>query len=92
MVGMPFCEAEHVILALPKSPLQEIARVNRDRLPRNVLRALDAIFGFPMVKTFIIVNERWWEEDQRTNRYATRIPTRELRAWKSSWIVLIGGL
>jgi hypothetical protein len=34
------------------------------------------------VKIFLVVKERWWEEDNRANRYATRLPTRELHYWK----------
>jgi hypothetical protein len=39
---------------------------------------LDSAFGFPMVKLFVVVKNRWWEEANRANRYATRVPTREL--------------
>jgi hypothetical protein len=34
-----------------------------------------------MVKTFVVVRERWWDEE-RANSYANRVPTRELHYWK----------
>jgi hypothetical protein len=37
-----------------------------------------------MLKLFLVVKERWWEEDvARTNRYATLIPSREIHYRKS---------
>lgn len=82
-----------VILALPKSPAHEIvmaSQVLRDA--HNQLEGeryaalptiLDSSFGFPMVKTFFVVRDRWWEETKRTNWFATRFPTREVHYWKS---------
>lgn len=32
---------------------------------------------------FVVMRNRWWEEDNRANRYATRVPTRELHYWKA---------
>jgi len=78
------CEiAERVILAIPKAPLQKLVLVNERHFPDNVKDQIDAVFGFPMVKVFIVVKKRWWEEEHRANVYATRIPTRELHYWRS---------
>jgi len=76
--------AKHVILALPKAPLKKVAFGNERYFPKHVADDLESVFGFPMVKVFVIVKKRWWEEEYRANRYATRIPTRELHYWKSN--------
>jgi hypothetical protein len=82
-----------VILALPKAPAQELVaaspdlksasneRSGNDRL--SLPKMLDSAFGFPMVKVFFVVHERWWEEAKRANWFATRFPTREVHYWKS---------
>jgi monoamine oxidase len=77
-------EYDHVILALPKSALQDIERASREAFqPEPQIRELlNSAFAFPMVKTFLVVAHRWWEEENRANRYATRVPTRELHYWK----------
>jgi hypothetical protein len=78
-------EYDRVILALPKSPLQELVRESGAvfAAEREMSQLLDSAFGFPMVKTFYVVKNRWWEEENRANRYATRVPTRELHYWKA---------
>ena len=76
-------EYDRVVLALPKSALEKIVRQSRDAFAEpKMLDLLDAAFGFPMVKMFVVVKNRWWEEDHRANLYATRVPTRELHYWK----------
>lgn len=77
------CSARQVILALPKAPLAKLALTNRQHFAEEIIKDLDAVFGFPMVKLFVVVKRRWWEEEYRANLYATRIPTRELHYWKS---------
>lgn len=86
-------EYSRVILALPKAPAEQIVAASplladahnergvgeESRLPRM----LDSSFGFPMVKVFFVVRDRWWEEAKRTNWFATRFPTREVHYWKS---------
>jgi hypothetical protein len=75
---------ERVILALPKSPLEKIvhASLSAFKSEKDILSLLDSAFSFPMVKLFVVVKERWWEETNRANRYATKVPTRELHYWK----------
>jgi monoamine oxidase len=76
--------ARHVILALPRGPLDELVRLNADEFYNQLPRDLGAVFGFPLLKLFLVVKERWWNEDAaRTNRYATLIPTREVHYRKS---------
>lgn len=75
-----------VIMALPRQPMEmiwnnsDLKVVGADEL--TVPRLLESNFGFPMVKTFFVVKNRWWEQETRANWYATRIPTRELHYWK----------
>jgi hypothetical protein len=75
---------DRVILALPKSAVQDIERQSGDVFTNepDIAGLLDSAFGFPMVKTFVVVKDRWWENENRANRYATQIPTRELHYWR----------
>ena len=75
--------AKHVILAIPKKPLEKILAASGMFIDAGVAKSVDAVFGFPMVKVFVVVRERWWEEKYRANLHATRMPTRELHYWKS---------
>ncbi|MBB3753792.1 hypothetical protein FHT44_006314 [Mycolicibacterium sp. BK634] len=86
------CAYSRVILALPKAPAAELVmasdhlkRTHNKRSPRpdTLPELLDASFGFPMVKAFFVVRDRWWEEAKRANWFATRFPTREVHYWKS---------
>jgi hypothetical protein len=80
-----------VILALPKSPIEQILGASAQLFEKqsvfqtredNVNDLLDCAFGFPLLKTFVVVKRRWWNEDNLANRYAHDIPTRELHYWK----------
>jgi hypothetical protein len=75
---------DRVILALPKSALQDIERQSSEAFASEpeMTQLLDSAFGFAMVKTFVVVKDRWWEHENRANRYATRVPTRELHYWR----------
>jgi monoamine oxidase len=78
-------EYDRIILALPKSALQKIMWESKTVIEPSepeIYGLLDSVFGFPMVKMFVVVKNRWWEEDNRANLYATRVPTRELHYWK----------
>jgi len=71
--------ADHLILALPRGPVEKLARANPALLCPDALEDIKGVFGFPLLKFFLLVTKRWWNEDATmTNRYATRIPTREL--------------
>jgi hypothetical protein len=77
--------AEHVILALPRGPLEQLANDNPAVFCADALEDIKSVFGFPLLKFFLAVKKRWWEQDETmTNRYATRIPTRELHFRASS--------
>ena len=76
--------ANHLVLTLPSGPLRDLAHLNSDTLYEEFPREIASVFGFPLLKCFFAVNERWWSEDATyANRYATLIPTRELHYWKS---------
>jgi hypothetical protein len=77
---------DRVILALPKAALKTIYQHTPGAFDgEQAMEALlDSAFGFPMVKLFFVVSERWWQGDTRANRYATRAPTRELHYWKGA--------
>jgi monoamine oxidase len=83
--GKKVWSAEHVILALPTAALKELVKKTGNIFYKDLNNDLGAVFGFPLLKFFFTVKERWWDEDEaRTNRYATMIPTRELHYRKSS--------
>jgi len=72
-----------VIIALPKRATERlVAQSGNAFVQPTMSQLLDCAFGFPMVKTFVVVKRRWWQRN-RTNRYATRVPTRELHYWKA---------
>jgi Flavin containing amine oxidoreductase len=78
-------KAKHVILALPTGPLRELAKRSAAVLYQDLDRDLASVFGFPLLKFFVSVKERWWNVDATVaNRYATLIPTRELHYWRSA--------
>lgn len=74
---------DHVILAVPRRAAQDIQRRSAALFADpDVADLLESAFGFPMVKTFVVLKERWWEKNNMANRAATRMPTRELHYWK----------
>jgi hypothetical protein len=88
----PTTTYDRLILALPKAPAQELVTASSDLKDAHSRRRgadlglpqlLDSSFGFPMVKVFFVVRDRWWEEAKRANWFATRFPTREVHYWKS---------
>jgi hypothetical protein len=76
---------DHVVFAHPKCALEKIVYRNLNTFEREpqVTDMLNAAFGFPMIKLFIVVKDRWWRATM-ANRYATRVPTRELHFWPGS--------
>ncbi|HMJ42362.1 MAG TPA: FAD-dependent oxidoreductase [Pseudolabrys sp.] len=80
---LSYYTAKSVILAIPKAPLEKIVLGNRGVFSESICKEIDGVFGFSLVKIFVVVKKRWWEEDQRANVGATSIPTRELHYWKS---------
>jgi monoamine oxidase len=77
-------EYDRVVLALPKRALQDIEHQGPQAFAQEteIKGLLDSAFGFPMVKTFMVVKHRWWQEDNIANRHAAQMPTRELHYWK----------
>jgi hypothetical protein len=80
---------DRVFLAIPKKPLSKLLWASLDLFksskstPQDMRDLIDCAFGFPLVKVFFVVKRRWWEEEVRANKHATRIPTRELYFWRS---------
>ncbi|HEY4846488.1 MAG TPA: FAD-dependent oxidoreductase [Methylocella sp.] len=79
---------ERVILAIPKRPLEQVllahAHETASAAYLDILKThLDAVFGFPLLKCFFIMDQPWWEDNRPLNRYASSIPTRELKYDKS---------
>lgn len=78
---------DHVVLALHRSALEKLySNSTAAFTPHSghYTHILESVFSFPMVKVFVVVKKRWWEEETRTNQYSTRIPTRELHFWKGA--------
>jgi hypothetical protein len=83
--------AKEVILALPKRPLEKLGLPKilgeqigiDDGRAEKLRQALDAVFGFPLLKCFFIIDQPWWEDDRPLNRHASDLPTRELQYLKS---------
>jgi monoamine oxidase len=69
-------EADHIILALPQSPLLKLA----ENFPDQVRADLGSVVGVPLLKAFLVTTRPWWPPDQRERpqRGAGAIPTREL--------------
>jgi phytoene dehydrogenase-like protein len=70
---------DHVILALPKSPLSKLTR----HFPPDVRHVVDSgVNGFPLLKVFAILKEPWWRANGGTAPAAQHgahlVPTREV--------------
>jgi hypothetical protein len=75
---------DRIILALPKVPLKKLIGTSYDLVSTNephIHDLLECAVDFPMVKVFVVVKDRWWGNQRMANRYATRVPTRELHYW-----------
>jgi monoamine oxidase len=68
--------ARRVILALPKSPLQELSWNGTDA-PKKLDDALNSVACLALLKCFFVIERPWWE-DKGLNRNAADLPTREL--------------
>ncbi len=80
-------KARQVILALPKSPLQDIIfrKHERDNDKWNLAfrSLLDTVSVIPLLKCFVVVDNPFWEDDRPANRYAYTVPAREVHYWKT---------
>ena len=78
--------AKHVILALPKLPLDKLATPLSQVLRNCDLNddaqkceaALASVKCLPLLKCFFILEHPWWHEDRELNAAAADIPTREI--------------
>lgn len=75
-------EADHVILALPKSALEDIEFAPNQKKAKALRRLFDAVAPIPLLKSFFIIEHPFWEDNRPPSRYAHTTPTRELHYWK----------
>jgi hypothetical protein len=86
-------EHDHVILALPKSPLLKLA--DSAPFPDHIQRHLHAVIGFPLLKIFAVLDHPAWQGGIRLPKAQTGaedIPTREVHYWpygESKAVVLL---
>lgn len=91
--------ANHVILALPKWPLDKLnlpelfedkekrednKKSNLENNKKKIEDALGSVKCLPLLKCFFILENPWWEDDCPLNRHASDVPTRELSYHKSN--------
>ena len=69
-------EFDHVILALPKLPLSKLTR----RFPSDIVKYIDAVNGFPLLKLFAVLTPPWWAGGAKPTAQhgAHLVPTREV--------------
>lgn len=67
---------DHVILALPKSPLRRLAEF----FPQEIRDDIEGVIGFPLLKVFLVTDNPWWKEDEIPDpQYGAHlVPTREV--------------
>jgi phytoene dehydrogenase-like protein len=69
---------DHVVLALPKSPLSKLTRY----FPSDVRGYVEGVNGFPLLKVFAILKQPWWITGGGTlpaaQHGAHLVPTREV--------------
>lgn len=85
--GTPHTERfSRVVLALPKGPIKRLLQSSGDvfEAENELPELLGSAAAFPMVKVFVVVKNRWWGNEPMANRYATRVPTRELHYWPAT--------
>lgn len=70
-------EFHHLVLALPPKPLLALRGLDAI-FPKKVLEALRAVFAFPLLKAFFVLERPFWTEERQPNQYQDRLPAREL--------------
>lgn len=65
---------DHVILAIPKSPLRKLMEL----FPDEIRKYIHGVIGFPLLKAFVTLKEKWWETKPQSQQGAPSIPTREI--------------
>lgn len=69
---------DHVILALPRSPLSKLTR----NFPSEIRNYIDGVNGFPLLKVFAVLREPWWSAQGQAapgaQHGAHLVPTREV--------------
>jgi Flavin containing amine oxidoreductase len=76
--------AKHIILALPKYPLDRLSH----HFPEYIQKDLDSVIAFPLAKIFFVTEDPWWDEDTEPQTGADIIPTRELHYYQERSFIL----
>ena len=59
----PDPEFDHVVLALPRSPLIKLS--DSGSFPEDIRsQKLDSVIGFPLLKAFLVVRDPWWKNEE----------------------------
>lgn len=71
----PSSHGDHVILALPKQPLQALDAA----FPKRIRADLDSVIAFPLLKVFCVTESPpWWTSPRKPQESAWVAPTREI--------------
>lgn len=70
--------ADHVVLALPKQPLQALDK----HFPHKVRERLEDVEGLPLLKAFLVTKKPWWQPGLEAQTFAWLVPTRELHFFR----------
>jgi monoamine oxidase len=73
-------EADHCVLALPLTPLQRLAAA----FPEVIREDLHRVFGFPLLKCFLLVKNPWWRAGMPPHTGVAGVATRELHFWRKT--------
>jgi hypothetical protein len=85
--GRQFCDDfDHVFLALPLKPLRRLS----EPFPHVIRNDLYAVFGFPLLKAFLVTDKPWWKRDTPRQSGAGAVPTRELHYWTAGQAQAVG--
>lgn len=77
----PHCfsqRADHVILALPQWPLQQLD----EHFPAKVRKRLTHVLPLKLLKAFLVTRNPWWKSHLRAQTFAWMVPTRELHFFR----------
>jgi hypothetical protein len=67
-------DVDHVVFAIPAVPLLALA----ENFPRDILEYVKGVIPFPLLKTFAVVRDPWWDNLPEPQQGAHLVPTREI--------------
>jgi hypothetical protein len=65
---------DHVILAIPAVAMRSLS----ENFPRDIQTYVNGVIPFPLLKTFVVIKDPWWEELPQPQQGAHLVPTREI--------------